>query len=208
MPLWRFDEEMRTWIEEFIRSATAGANTVARLVTAAVKPAFFDRPKDAAGDVAVDGYDQHRNLPNGISTVDVVFDPGLRRNPDGWRPRHPVARHRTRLRRGQSIRMRSDAGSPGVVGGRARPQGIETHNSESERGMATNPKPDRRTRNSGCNACAHRPRCVPFVPATSRIRYYRGSTAGRQSRPAQSRCCSRDWWRIPRNALRRSGIRK
>ena len=50
MPLWRFDEEMRAWIEEFIRRAIAGANTVARLVTAAVKSAFFDRPKDAAGD--------------------------------------------------------------------------------------------------------------------------------------------------------------
>ena len=87
MPLWRFDEEMRTWSEEFIRSATAGANTVARLVTAAVKPAFFDRPKDAAGDVAVDGYDQHRISRTGsarsmsYSTLDfegilTVGDPG------------------------------------------------------------------------------------------------------------------------------------
>lgn len=51
MPLLRFDDDAtRDWLAEFIRRATAGAGTVARLVTSAVKSALFDRPRDAAGD--------------------------------------------------------------------------------------------------------------------------------------------------------------
>ncbi|MDE0456273.1 MAG: type I-E CRISPR-associated protein Cse1/CasA [Chromatiales bacterium] len=50
MPLLRFDAAAREWIEEFIARATAGANTVARLLTGAVKSALVDRPRDAAGD--------------------------------------------------------------------------------------------------------------------------------------------------------------
>ena len=50
MPLWRLDGETREWLGEFIRQVTAGANTVTRLVTGAVKSAFYDRPKDAGGD--------------------------------------------------------------------------------------------------------------------------------------------------------------
>ena len=50
MPLLRFDDSTREWLEQFIARATAGANTVARLVTRAVKSALFDRPKDASGD--------------------------------------------------------------------------------------------------------------------------------------------------------------
>jgi len=49
-PLLRFDDTTRDWLAKFIRRATAGADTVARLVTGAVKSAFFDRPRDAAGD--------------------------------------------------------------------------------------------------------------------------------------------------------------
>ena len=50
MPLLRFDGSTREWIEQFIGRAIAGANTVARLVTGAVKSALFDRPRDASGD--------------------------------------------------------------------------------------------------------------------------------------------------------------
>ena len=50
MPLLRFDDTTRDWLAEFIRRATAGANTVARLITGAVKSALFDRPRDATGD--------------------------------------------------------------------------------------------------------------------------------------------------------------
>ena len=50
MPLWRSDVAARVWIGEFIQKATAGANTVSRLLTGAVKSALFNRPKDAAGD--------------------------------------------------------------------------------------------------------------------------------------------------------------
>ena len=51
MPLLRFDDDAtRDWLAEFIRRATAGAGTVGRQVTGAVKSALFDRPRDAAGD--------------------------------------------------------------------------------------------------------------------------------------------------------------
>ena len=50
MPLWRSDEAVREWTGNFIRRATAGANTVSRLVTVAVKSALYARPKDAPGD--------------------------------------------------------------------------------------------------------------------------------------------------------------
>lgn len=50
MPLYQFDVETRTWLEIFIRRATGGANTVARLLTGAVKSALYDRPGDASGD--------------------------------------------------------------------------------------------------------------------------------------------------------------
>ena len=50
MPLLHFDETTGAWLEEFIRRATAGANTAARLLTGAVKSALFDRPQDASGD--------------------------------------------------------------------------------------------------------------------------------------------------------------
>ena len=52
MPLLCFDDTTRACLEEFIRRATAGADTAARLVIGAVKSALYDRPKDAAG-----GYD-------------------------------------------------------------------------------------------------------------------------------------------------------
>ena len=50
MPLLRFDDTTRDWLAEFIGRVTAGAGTVARQVTGAVKSALFDRPRDAAGD--------------------------------------------------------------------------------------------------------------------------------------------------------------
>ena len=50
MPLLRFDDTTRDWLAEFVRRTTAGANTVARLVTREVKSALFDRPRDATGD--------------------------------------------------------------------------------------------------------------------------------------------------------------
>ena len=50
MPLLRFEDVTREWLEEFIGRATTGANSVARLVTDAVKSALYDRPKDAPGD--------------------------------------------------------------------------------------------------------------------------------------------------------------
>lgn len=50
MPLLQWDASVRDRLESFVRQATAGANTVARLLTTAVKSARYDRPKDAPGD--------------------------------------------------------------------------------------------------------------------------------------------------------------
>ena len=50
MPLWQIDRETHESLSIFIQQATAGANTVSRLLIGAVKSALFDRPKDARGD--------------------------------------------------------------------------------------------------------------------------------------------------------------
>ncbi len=50
VPLWHFDDDVEEWLCKFIQRATAGADTVTRLMTGAVKSALYDRPKDADGD--------------------------------------------------------------------------------------------------------------------------------------------------------------
>ena len=50
MPLLQWDTSVRERLEPFVRQATAGAETVARLLTTAVKAARYDRPNDAPGD--------------------------------------------------------------------------------------------------------------------------------------------------------------
>ena len=51
IPLWRFDDpDIREWCAQFVKLGTAGANTVARLLTGAVKGALHERPKEAKGD--------------------------------------------------------------------------------------------------------------------------------------------------------------
>ena len=51
MPLWRFaDGEKGERLAAFINQATAGAGTVARLLTGAVKSALYGRPSEASGD--------------------------------------------------------------------------------------------------------------------------------------------------------------
>ena len=50
MPLWNLDFETRGQLAYFIQRTTAGAATVARLLTGAVKAATYDRSQDAPGD--------------------------------------------------------------------------------------------------------------------------------------------------------------
>ena len=51
IPIWHFnDANAQDGYRTFINTATAGAKTVARLLTGAVKGALYDRPKDAAGN--------------------------------------------------------------------------------------------------------------------------------------------------------------
>ena len=51
MPIWLLeDAEVRDLLDGFIRRATKGADTVARLLTQAIKSARYDRPSDASGD--------------------------------------------------------------------------------------------------------------------------------------------------------------
>ena len=51
MPLWLLrDAAARDWLKHYIERATAGAGTIARLLTGAVKSALYDRPKEARGE--------------------------------------------------------------------------------------------------------------------------------------------------------------
>ena len=51
MPFWLLeDAASREWLERFIGRAVAGAGTVTRLLTTAVKSALYDLPKKASGD--------------------------------------------------------------------------------------------------------------------------------------------------------------
>ena len=51
VPIWRFDDAAtHEFCQQFINRATAGAKSVAQLLTGAVKGALYDRPKDASGD--------------------------------------------------------------------------------------------------------------------------------------------------------------
>ena len=50
MPLWALEDERREMLGTVIRRLTAGAASVARLVTGATKSALFDNPKLADGD--------------------------------------------------------------------------------------------------------------------------------------------------------------
>ena len=51
MPFWLLeDAASREWLERFIGHAVAGAGTVTRLLTTAVKSALYDLPKKASGD--------------------------------------------------------------------------------------------------------------------------------------------------------------
>ncbi len=50
MPLLRMDGATREWLQEFIRRAARGADTVAHLLTIRVKSALYDDPRHASGD--------------------------------------------------------------------------------------------------------------------------------------------------------------
>ena len=51
MPLWILaDAASRDYLKSFVEHATAGADTVTRLLARAVKSALYDRPSDASGD--------------------------------------------------------------------------------------------------------------------------------------------------------------
>lgn len=83
MPLLRFDDVTRAWLEAFIGRATAGAHTVARLVTGAVKSALFDRPKDAAGDHGFVAERFYRDTEGVFHAALGEVASSVRSNPDG-----------------------------------------------------------------------------------------------------------------------------
>lgn len=82
MPLLRFDDVTRNWLAEFIRRATAGANTVARLVTAQVKSALYDRPKDASGDFGFIAERFFRDTEGAFQSALSDMAPSIRENPE------------------------------------------------------------------------------------------------------------------------------
>ena len=69
-PLWRLgDATIRAWIEQFIVHAVAAADTVARLLTGAVKSALHDRPADARGDYGFIGERFYRETEGAFYTA-------------------------------------------------------------------------------------------------------------------------------------------
>ena len=50
MPIWQWPEGVQEFVEDLVCKSTAAAETIARLLTNAVKSALFDSPKDARGD--------------------------------------------------------------------------------------------------------------------------------------------------------------
>ena len=92
MPLLRFDDSTREWLEQFIERATAGANTVARLVTRAVKSALFDRPKDASGDFGFIAERFFRDSEGAFHTALDEVTRSAREHPDGEDPTVEVLR--------------------------------------------------------------------------------------------------------------------
>ena len=86
MPLWFFDNETRDWLGAFIRRATAGANTVSRLVTGAVKSALYDRPKDASGDYGFIAERFYRETEGAFYAALGAAVAAIRNNPDSDDP--------------------------------------------------------------------------------------------------------------------------
>ena len=86
MPLLRFDDVTRDWLADFIRRATAGANTVARLVTGAVKSALYDRPKDAAGDFGFIAERFYRDTEVAFQNAVSNIVSSIRENPESDGP--------------------------------------------------------------------------------------------------------------------------
>ena len=86
MPLWRLDDETREWFGEFIRQVTAGANTVTRLLTGAVKSALYDRPKDASGDYGFIAERFYRDTEGAFYTALDEAESSIRKYSDGDDP--------------------------------------------------------------------------------------------------------------------------
>ena len=86
MPLWYLDGETREGLGEFIQRATAGANTVTRLVTRSVKSALYDRPTDASGDYGFIAERFYRDTEGALyEALDAAMS-SIRNNPDSDDP--------------------------------------------------------------------------------------------------------------------------
>ena len=86
MPLLRFDEATRSWIETFTERAVAGADTVGRLLTGAVKSALYDRPKDASGDYGFIAERLFRDTEDAFHAALRELAPSITVDPDSDRP--------------------------------------------------------------------------------------------------------------------------
>ena len=86
MPLWHLDDEPRAMLPEFIRQATTGAGTVARLVTAAVKSALNDNPRNATGDYGFIAERFYRNTEGAFFAALAEAASSTRDSPDSEDP--------------------------------------------------------------------------------------------------------------------------
>lgn len=105
MPLWLLDDgATREWLERFVEQATAGAATVASLLTRAVKAALYARPSDAAGDYGFVAERFYRDTEDSFFHALKDVAEAARRYPDAddptmqarenWAPAMAAAAHR------------------------------------------------------------------------------------------------------------------
>ena len=90
MPLTAWDDAMRDRMEGFVGRATAGAGTVARLITTAVKSARHDRPKDAPGDYGHVAASFYRQTEGQFREAVRDAEASIRKDPDADDPTRPA----------------------------------------------------------------------------------------------------------------------
>ena len=87
IPLWRFDDpDIREWCTHFVNLGIAGANTVARLLTGAVKGALHERPKEAPGDYSFIAERFYRSTEGAFQSALDVALALAKENPDADDP--------------------------------------------------------------------------------------------------------------------------
>ena len=92
MPLWVLDDERRETLAHCIQRMTAGAASVARLVTGATKSALFDNPKLARGDFGFIAERFYRDTETPFFAALAEASSAMKHSPDEDDPANEVRR--------------------------------------------------------------------------------------------------------------------